>query len=183
VAQSRSLELELRRERRASVTNPVWARAADGTIESVGTALFFAHRGRKFVVTAAHMLRNHIKQQLFVFVGQVDISLNRRWFRSLNEDMDDWPLCRSGRTSPRIRPKPPSPHAISATWPRILLSSSTTSLDIEPRNMNTASRQRNSQPPARSMRCGLRPRTCTSHDDCRQPATCCAFQSSPPLGS
>jgi hypothetical protein len=100
VANPRSLEVELRQERRASMTNPIWMRTEDGAIQGVGTALFFAHRGQKFVITAAHVLRDHNKHQLFVAIGQVEVSLNGRWFRLPDEEMHDVAFVPVGQALP-----------------------------------------------------------------------------------
>lgn len=82
------LDLIRRRERRASTTSPIYARDTVGRIDSVGTAIFFAHRGRKFALTASHVIRDNRTRQLFI-VGRSEISLNRRFFRSPDESSYD----------------------------------------------------------------------------------------------
>lgn len=58
-------------------------------MQGVGTGVFFAHRGRAFVLTASHVLRDYIHTDELLIGGPSTVRLNQRFFCSTDEDAYD----------------------------------------------------------------------------------------------
>lgn len=70
-----------------AATSPIYAQAQDGGVEGVGTGIFFSHQERRFVLSAAHVLRRSHEQRLMIGSNHL-IPLNGGFFTSPSNDVD-----------------------------------------------------------------------------------------------
>ncbi len=70
-------------------TSPLFARDSSGHVEVIGTVVFVAHAGRRYLLTASHVLRNYAHTHQISTGHETVISLNQPFFRSNDEDSCD----------------------------------------------------------------------------------------------
>src|SRR5207248_2100495 len=67
-------------------TSPIYVQPDDGTLDGIGTGIFFAHHGCRFVLSAAHVLRRMRDERLMIGETHL-VALNGRIFAA-PDDID-----------------------------------------------------------------------------------------------
>jgi hypothetical protein len=80
-------ELQRRADALLRATSPIYAQAEKHVFEAVGTGIFFTHRDRHFVLSAAHVLRRMNEERLLIGDNRL-VTLNGRFFRAPSDDVD-----------------------------------------------------------------------------------------------
>jgi hypothetical protein len=68
-------------------TSPIYVKASDRAVESIGTGIFFRHEGRDFVLSAAHVLK-HLEDRPLLIGSDALITLDGEFFTSTSADHD-----------------------------------------------------------------------------------------------